>query len=105
MPFDREKTGYHLTREGGHSQRRIFHVADATGAGVQDTLMARLRAAPNVEFKERHIAVDLITGRKLGLADQRVYGAYVLDSAADQVETIAAGHTVLATGGAGKVYL
>ncbi|MFA5082907.1 MAG: L-aspartate oxidase [Hydrogenophilaceae bacterium] len=105
VPFDREANGYHLTREGGHSQRRIFHVADATGAGVQDTLMARLRAAPNIEFKERHIAIDLITGRKLGLPERRVYGAYVLDSETDQVETIAAGHTVLATGGAGKVFL
>ncbi len=104
VPFDREKNGYHLTREGGHSQRRIFHVADATGAGVQDTLMSRLRASPNIEFKEQHIAVDLITGRKLGLDDDRVYGAYVLDSAADRVVTIAAGHTVLATGGAGKVF-
>jgi len=105
VPFDRENNNYHLTREGGHSQRRIFHVADATGAGVQETLMARLRAAPNVEFKERHIAVDLITGRKLGLPDNRVHGAYVLDGEADRVETIAAGHTVLATGGAGKVFL
>ena len=105
VPFDREKSGYHLTREGGHSQRRILHVADATGAGVQETLMARLRAAPNIEFLERHIAVDLITGKKLGLDDSRVYGAYVLDSEADQVVTIAAGHTVLATGGAGKVFL
>ncbi len=109
VPFDRENrgknSGYHLTREGGHSQRRIFHVADATGQGVQDTLLTRLRAAPNIEFKERHIAVDLITGRKLGLSDNRVYGAYVLDSDTDQVETIAAGHTVLATGGAGKVFL
>jgi L-aspartate oxidase len=113
VPFDRDKSknkgqtasGYHLTREGGHSQRRIFHVADATGQGVQDTLLARLRAAPNIELRENHIAVDLITGSKLGLADNRVYGAYVLDSAADHVETIAAGHTVLATGGAGKVFL
>jgi len=109
VPFDRGEPGqnnsYHLTREGGHSQRRIFHVADATGQGVQDTLLARLQAAPNIELRERHIAVDLITGKKLGLADNRVYGAYVLDSDADQVVTIAAGHTVLATGGAGKVFL
>jgi L-aspartate oxidase len=105
VPFDREQSGYHLTREGGHSQRRIFHVADATGRGVQETLLARLRATPNVELRERCIAVDLITGRKLGLDDNRVYGAYVLNSEAERVETIAAGHTVLATGGAGKVFL
>lgn len=109
VPFDRGEPGqnqaYHLTREGGHSQRRIFHVADATGQGVQDTLLARLRSAANIELRERHIAIDLIAGKKLGLADNRVYGAYVLDSDADQVITIAAGQTVLATGGAGKVFL
>jgi len=104
VPFDREQTGYHLAREGGHSQRRIFHVADATGQGVQATMLARLRAAPNIELREHSIAVDLITGSKLGLDDKRVYGAYVLDSDADRVETIAACHTVLATGGAGKVF-
>ncbi len=109
VPFDRGEPGqnqaYHLTREGGHSQRRIFHVADATGQSVQDTLLARLRSAANIELRERHIAIDLIAGRKLGLADNRVYGAYVLDSDADQVITIAASQTVLATGGAGKVFL
>jgi L-aspartate oxidase len=105
VPFDRDAHGYHLTREGGHSHRRIFHVADATGQAVQDTLRARLRSAPNIELREGHIAVDLITGQKLGLGDDRVYGAYVLDIAGDRVETIAAGHTVLATGGAGKAFL
>ncbi len=105
VPFDRDANGYHLTREGGHSQRRIFHVADATGASVQDTLMAKVRAAPNIELREQHIAIDLITGKKLGLAERRVYGAYVLDSEAGRVETFAAGHTALATGGAGKVFL
>ena len=105
VPFDRNRQGYHLTREGGHSQRRIFHVADATGQAVQDTMRARLRAAPNIELREAHIAVDLITGHKLGLAYRRVYGAYILDIAADRVETLSAGHTVLATGGAGKAFL
>ena len=103
--FDRDALDYHLTREGGHGQRRIFHVADATGRSVQETLLARLRAAPNIELRERHIAVDLITSRKLGRDDRRVHGAYVLDSRADRVLTIAAGATVLATGGAGKVFL
>jgi L-aspartate oxidase len=105
VPFDRDRNGYHLTREGGHSQRRILHVADATGAGVQSTLITRLRAAPNIELREAHIAIDLITGHKIGLDPRRVYGAYILDTASDRVETIAAGHTVLATGGAGKVFL
>jgi len=105
VPFDHDQQGYHLTREGGHSQRRIFHVADATGQAVQDTMRAHLRMAPNIELREGHIAVDLITGAKLGLEEKRVYGAYVLDVEDDRVETIAAGHTVLATGGAGKVFL
>jgi L-aspartate oxidase len=105
VPFDRDKHGYHLTREGGHSHRRIFHVADATGQAVQDTLRARLRSAANIELREGLIAVDLITGTKIGLDEKRAHGAYVLDIGADRVETIAAGHTVLATGGAGKVFL
>ena len=105
VPFDREGNDYHLGREGGHSHRRIFHVADATGAAVQDTLLKRLAAAPNVQLLPWHNAIDLITGRKLGLADDAVYGAYVLDTLRGQVKTIAAGHTVLATGGAGKAFL
>jgi len=106
VPFDRDAGGYHLTREGGHSRRRIFHVADATGKSVQETLHERLRAAPNIEMRPWHLAVDLITGRKLGAPDpDRVHGAYVLDIKSDQVKTIAAGHTVLATGGAGKAFL
>jgi len=105
VTFDREGDHFHLTREGGHGQRRIFHVADATGRAVQDTLHARITARPNIELRERHIAVDLITGRKLGLDEDRVYGAYVLDTGADRVETVAAGHVALATGGAGKAFL
>ncbi len=105
VPFDREDHGYHLTREGGHSHRRIFHAADATGTAVQTAMLQRLAAAPNIEVRDRHIAIDLITGAKLGLAENRVYGAYVLDTAQGRVETYAAGHTVLATGGAGKAFL
>ncbi len=105
VPFDREGNGYHLGREGGHSHRRIFHVTDATGAAVQDTLLRRVAASPNIRMLPQHIAIDLITGRKLGLHEERVYGAYVLDTARGKVETFAAGHTVLATGGAGKAFL
>jgi L-aspartate oxidase len=105
VPFDRENHGYHLTREGGHSQRRIFHAADATGKAVQDTLLARIQAAPNIELLPRHIAIDLITGAKLGLSADGVLGAYVLDTDSGRVRTLAAGHTVLASGGAGKAFL
>ncbi|MBB5190201.1 L-aspartate oxidase [Silvimonas terrae] len=111
VPFTRDDSGdtnyhgYHLTREGGHSHRRIIHAADATGAAVIDTLARKVASHPNITVLEDHIALDLITGKKLGLADDRCWGAYVYDKANDKVETFVAGHTVLATGGAGKVYL
>ncbi|MEW6559703.1 MAG: L-aspartate oxidase [Pseudomonadota bacterium] len=106
VPFDTEGAGLHLTREGGHSQRRIAHVVDATGAAIQTTLLARARAHPNITLLENHVAVDLITQRHVDgrQADRRCWGAYALDTASGRVETFAAAHTVLATGGAGKVY-
>ncbi|QKJ67808.1 L-aspartate oxidase [Deefgea piscis] len=94
--------GFHLTREGGHSHRRIIHAADATGAAVIDTLAIKVAAHPNITVLEEHIAVDLITDKT---SENRCIGAYVYNKIADQVETILAQHTVLATGGAGKVYL
>jgi L-aspartate oxidase len=102
---DQSALGYHLTREGGHSHRRIIHAADATGAAVQATLSDQVRGHPNIEILENHIAVDLILGEKLGLPAKGCLGAYVLDIASNRVVTIAAGSTVVATGGAGKVYL
>ncbi len=111
VPFTRDDSngmGYHLTREGGHSVRRVIHAADATGQAVQLTLTEKARAHPNITVLEHHVAVDLITGAKLGRADEsrsRCYGAYVLDSLAGKVRTIGAHDTILATGGAGKVYL
>ncbi len=111
VPFTRDDDNQdelHLTREGGHSHRRIVHAADATGSAVQKTLVQRVKSHPNIDVLEYHIGVDLITNRKhLGdvLAPNRVWGAYVLDIKADEVRTIGARHTVLATGGAGKVYL
>jgi len=104
-PDKKSNSGYHLTREGGHSHRRVIHAADATGHAVQTTLEAKIKAHPNISVFEHHIAVDVIYGRKIGLPDDRCYGIYVLDRRADKVKTIAADHTVLATGGAGKVYL
>ena len=105
VPFTRDQAGYHLTREGGHSARRVIHVADATGLAVQEVLTRKVRQHPNITVLERHIAIDLITGEKLGLADNRCYGAYALDRDSDEVITIGAPHTLIATGGAGKVYL
>lgn len=111
VPFTREEddSGYHLTREGGHSHRRIIHAADSTGHAVQKTLAEQVLSHPNITVLENHIAVDLITSRKLGLAvpdsNPACLGAYVLNNKTGKVMTIAAQNTVLATGGAGKVYL
>ena len=108
VPFTRDAgsdSGYHLTREGGHSHRRIIHAADATGQAVQETIAAKVRIHPNITLLEHYIAIDLITGNKLGQKDNRNYGAYALNSLSGEVVTIAAQNTVLATGGAGKVYL
>jgi len=96
---------YHLTREGGHSQRRVIHTADATGKEIAGTLAARIRERGNVHLYEDHNAVDLITTRKLGLEDNRCIGAYVLDRCSGQVVTLVARCVVLATGGTSKVYL
>jgi L-aspartate oxidase len=105
VPFTRDQSGYHLTREGGHSHRRVIHVADATGAAVQQTLSDKVKSHPGITVLENHIVVDLITGAKLGHKTQRCWGAYVLDIERDQVVTLAAPHTVIAAGGAGKAYL
>ena len=107
VPFtpDDSPLGFHLTREGGHGQRRIIHAADATGTAVQQTLTEQVRNHPDITVLEKHIAVDLITAAKLGLPRNRCLGAYVLDIARDRVLTLGASHTALATGGAGKVYL
>ncbi|WP_018410313.1 L-aspartate oxidase [Methyloversatilis thermotolerans] len=108
VPFTRDEQsalGYHLTREGGHSHRRIVHVADATGSAIQTTLTGQVKTHPNIHIFERHIAVDLIVGWKLGLPETGCVGAYVLDIEADRVHTFASPVVVLATGGAGKVYL
>jgi L-aspartate oxidase len=105
VPFTKDESGYHLTREGGHSARRVIHVADATGLAVQDTLTKKVRNTPNITVLENHIAIDLITGEKLGTGEKRCFGAYVLNSRTGEVTTIGAPNTLIATGGAGKVYL
>lgn len=98
---------YHLTKEGGHSHRRILHAADLTGKEVEMTLIETARAHPNITFHEHHVAVDLITARKFTGWSKKdsCLGAYVLDSKNGKVVTFIAKRTLLATGGAGKVYL
>jgi L-aspartate oxidase len=110
VPFtevESENGGHHLhlTREGGHSHRRVVHAADATGLAVETSLEQHARAHPNIELFEHHNAVDLITAKKLGLPEQRVLGAYVLDNRTHKVKTFRARYVVLASGGASKVYL
>ncbi|WP_181952391.1 L-aspartate oxidase [Yersinia canariae] len=96
---------YHLTREGGHSHRRILHTADATGKEVETTLVGKATAHPNILVKERCNAVDLITSNKIGLTGtKRVVGAYIWNRELEKVETFRAKAVVLATGGAAKVY-
>ena len=110
VPFTRDPTaelGFHLTREGGHSQRRIIHAADATGHAVQVTLEQKARNHPNITVLEHHFAIDVIKSDKIedGEGTPRCVGLYVQDVQTGDVMTLAADHTVLATGGAGKVYL
>jgi len=100
-----DPSGYHLTREGGHSHRRVIHTADATGKEISDTLSRCMRGRDNIRLYEDHNAVDLIVTHKIGLRDNRCVGAYVLNQRSGRVETLVARYVVLATGGASKVYL
>ncbi|HET6415543.1 MAG TPA: L-aspartate oxidase, partial [Polyangiales bacterium] len=93
-----------LTREGGHSARRVVHAGDITGEEVQRVLVQAAVASPNIEIAEDHMAIDLVETSKFG-GPRRVAGAYVLDERTGEVKTCRARATVLATGGAGKVYL
>jgi L-aspartate oxidase len=110
MSFTERENGHghelDLGREGGHSKRRILHARDVTGREIESALLTALALHPNVEMFENHAAIDLITRRKLGFATgNRCVGVYVLDNLTGRVETVAASHVLLATGGCGKVYL
>ncbi|MDY6984296.1 MAG: L-aspartate oxidase [Pseudomonadota bacterium] len=97
--------GYHLTKEGGHSHRRVIHAADATGKAVFETLASRVLNHPNISFVTNSVAIDLLTTSKLGRSGQRCLGAYVLHEDTGVISTFGARFTVLATGGASKAYL
>lgn len=106
VPFDQEQTPagdqqYHLTREGGHSHRRILHAADATGKAVELTLVDAVLTHPNIHIFERYNAIDLITDKN---DNKRVLGAYVWNRKQEHVEVIRCRFAALATGGASKVY-
>ncbi len=99
---------YDLTREGGHSHRRILHAKDATGHEIERALVEAALKHPNITLYQHHIAIDLITEAKVlqkKLDHNRCLGAYILDKQKNEVITFGAQFTVLATGGAGKVYL
>ena len=111
VPFTPDQAGpegLHLTREGGHSHRRIAHAADATGKAIHEVLLDKAKAHPNIRILENWIALDLITNKHLQVPakykSNRCYGAYALDIEKGRVETILAKAVVLATGGLGKVY-
>lgn len=109
---DTDQRAFDLGREGGHSQNRIVHAHDMTGQEVERVLVDRARNHPNIELLENHMAIDLITQStriKRGLIttthEESCCGAYVLKRGSHSVKTISARITMLATGGAGKVYL
>jgi len=105
VPFSRNDDGeLDLGREGGHTARRVAHAGDITGREIERTLLERCAADPNIKMLDWHMGVDLIVLSRFGGPDQCV-GAYVLDEKTGDVHTILAHATVIATGGAGKVYL
>jgi L-aspartate oxidase len=106
VPFNVEGESLHLTREGGHSHRRIVHVADATGRAVQAALLKAAEANPNITLLPHRTCVDLITGRheQRYSGSGRVWGVYALDGETGNVEAYTARATILAAGGAGRVY-
>ncbi|NOQ68823.1 MAG: L-aspartate oxidase, partial [Gammaproteobacteria bacterium] len=105
--FKSGKRELHLTREGGHTHRRVVHAADATGKAMSDTLENHARRHHNITFFEQHIAVDLITTEKQGYDNtaNTCTGAYIFNKKSNHVETFQARFVILATGGASKVYL
>jgi len=110
VPFAREGARFALGLEGGHTRKRIVHCKDLTGREVEQRLLEAVRVHGRVEVFPYHMAVDLIQGRHLealsaGQAADGVFGAYVLSVQTGRVEAFAARRTILATGGAGKVYL
>lgn len=103
VPFSKESKGddYHLTQEGGHSHRRVIHAADHTGKSVTETLIDAVKKSGNIQLLPEHMTVELVLSK-----DRKAcFGSYVLDKHTDQIKTILAHKTILATGGASKAYL
>ena len=109
--FDKTREGrYELAREGGHSEYRILHHKDETGAEIERTLISQVKSHRNIEVLEYHFAIDLLTQHHLGQLVTRhtegieCYGAYVMDLKRGRIKTILSRVTVIATGGVGNVY-
>lgn len=108
--FDTEKDGdFKLGREGGHTENRIVHHKDITGAEIERALLETVRKMPQIEILEHHYVIDLITqhhvpGKQLNTEDIHCYGAYILDEDHKKIKKITAKITLVATGGAGHVY-
>ena len=107
VPFAQEGNALHLTREGGHSHRRIVHVADATGYAVQQALEAAAKKHPNIMLVPDMVAIDLVTGRHAThfSTSGAVHGLYAYSRKKKKVETLTGKATILASGGAGRTYL
>jgi L-aspartate oxidase len=111
VDFDKKKSGrYDLHKEGGHSEFRVLHHKDKTGAEIERALLDKIKSHPNIEILENHFTVDILTQHHLGLPVNRkteaitCYGAYVLNPDTKEIHTILSRITLLATGGAGMVY-
>lgn len=106
-PSQNGEENYHLTKEGGHSHRRVIHAADSTGLAISNTLIDKVKNNANIALFENRVAVDLVTSAKLtgSKKNNRVVGAYVLNNITDSIEVFHAKFVVLATGGASKAYL
>jgi len=108
VPFTKDDVSpdeYHLTREGGHSHRRIIHAADATGRAVETTLEEQARNEPNIEVFEHYLVVDLVREKTADGSLGRCVGAYALDRRTGHISLFRAKAVVIASGGAGRVYL
>jgi len=104
---NRDHDDYHLTREGGHSHRRVIHAKDFTGRALMETLIGTVQKNTNITVMENQFAIDLITSDKYcpDFSGNHCYGAYVLDRTSEEIYRIIAGRTILATGGHGRIYL
>ena len=111
VDFDKNEKGeFDLHREGGHSEFRILHHKDNTGAEIQDSLIRAVKQHPNITIFEKHFAIEILTQHHLGVTvtrqtpDIECYGAYVLDLKTGKVDTFLSKVTLMATGGVGAIY-